>query len=316
MIFPYSCGESLPLYSVPWIIRQQRRCLPACAIASARKDIVSSVLRETYRAETNMRCRYAKAALLASSLLVASRTAKGATYDESVLTDLSGTPALPTTIALDPGSNLVIGSAGAGDFDLINFSIPAGGTLTSLTLSSYVNPFNGVSFIGLGAGAAWSAGLDFDVDPAKLMGWSHIAAEGSSGVGADLLIGMSTAPLTPGFARPLAAGEYTLLVQDTDNVVSYSLDLMLAAPSLAGDFNNDGKVDGLDLEQWQGDFGVDQGSDADSDLDTDGADFLIWQREFNSPSPVSAVPEPAALASAIVAAASASRFRGRRQTDC
>ncbi|WP_428306171.1 hypothetical protein [Lacipirellula sp.] len=213
------------------------------------------------------------------------------------------------------GSNLVAGSAGAGDFDLVHFSIPVGSGLTSLRLSSYVNPFNAVSFIGLGAGTSWTAGLDFDVDPAKLLGWSHIAAEGSSGVGADLLIGMSVAPFTPGFARPLAAGEYTLLIQDTDNVVSYSLEFMLQGPSLAGDFNKDGVVDGSDLERWKGDFGVNQESDADSDGDTDGADFLIWQRAFGSSAPVVAVPEPATLTVAFVAVVSAGRFRGRRRRN-
>ncbi|BBO32860.1 hypothetical protein [Lacipirellula parvula] len=260
-----------------------------------------------------MRRRLMIAPLLVSSLVLAPRTTMGANYDESVLTDLSGTPTLPTTIVLDSRSNLVVGSAGAGDFDLIHFSVPVGSSLTSLTLASYVNPFNAVSFVGLGAGTTWTAGLDFDVDPSKLLGWSHIAAEGSSGVGADLLIDMSVAPFTPGFARPLAAGDYTLLIQDTDNVVNYSLDLVLAGPSIAGDFNSDGKVDGLDLEQWRGDFGVNQDSDADNDGDTDGADFLIWQRAFGSSAPVSAVPEPAALTSAIIAAVSASRFRGRRR---
>jgi hypothetical protein len=255
------------------------------------------------------------APLLISSLLLAPQTTIGANYDETTLGDLSGTTALPTTVALGAGSNLVVGSAGAGDFDLIHFSVPAGSGLTSLTLSSYVNPFNAVSFIGLQAGASWTAGLDFDVDPTKLLGWSHIAAEGSSGVDADLLIGMSAAPFTPGFARPLAAGEYTLLIQDTDNVVSYSLDFILQAPSLAGDFNKDGVVDGDDLEQWKGDFGVNDESDADSDGDTDGADFLIWQRAFGSSAQVAPIPEPAALTLALVAAVSAGRFRGRRRNS-
>lgn len=237
-----------------------------------------------------MRCLRRLTSLLLLALLTS--PADAADYDESVLADLSGNPASPTTISLDLGSNVVRGSAGAGDFDLIHFSIPAGGALESLTLSSYVNPFNGVSFIGLGAGATWQAGLDFDVDPAKLMGWSHIAAAGSSGVGADLLVDMSVAPFTPGFARPLTPGEYVLLVQDTDNVVEYELTFNLASTALLGDFNGDQIVDGADLEKWKGDFGVNGESDADGDGDSDGADFLIWQRQFGVPA-ASVVPEPA-----------------------
>lgn len=221
-------------------------------------------------------------------------SAIGADYDESVLGDLSGTPASPTAIQLSVGANAVMGSAGAGDFDLIQFSIPAGSALQSLTLASYVNPFNAVSFVGLGAGTTWQAGLDFDVDPAKLLGWNHISATGSSGVGADLLIDMSVAPSTPGFVRPLASGDYTLLVQDTDNVVSYALTFNLSSTTAPGDFNGDQMVDGADLEQWKGDFGIDDGSDADGDGDSDGEDFLIWQRQFGVGTAASAIPEPAA----------------------
>ncbi|MBL9163025.1 MAG: hypothetical protein JNL18_09850 [Planctomycetaceae bacterium] len=249
--------------------------------------------------------------LLTLTWLLAGNWAVGANYDESVLSDLSGTPATPTTIQLDLGDNKVIGSAGAGDFDLIQFSIPSGRFLQALTLTSYVNPFNAASFVGLGAGITWPAGLDFDVDPAKLMGWNHIAATGSSGVGADLLVDMSVAPFTPGFQRPLAAGDYTLLVQDTDNIVSYHLTFSLGATAIAGDFNHDQIVDGADLQQWAGDFGVDGGSDADGDGRSDGHDFLVWQRQFGTGAAASPTPEPAfeSMLRWIVLAAAAMRRR-------
>jgi len=38
-------------------------------------------------------------------------------------------------------------------------------------------------------------------------------------------------------------------------------------------------------------------ADADGDLDTDGADFIVWQRQVGSTQPVAiGVPEPAAIA--------------------
>jgi hypothetical protein len=71
------------------------------------------------------------------------------------------------------------------------------------------------------------------------------------------------------------------------------------ASALAGDFNTDGEVDGADLVQWRGDFGINGESDADNDGDSDGADFLIWQRQLGG-SPVvgsgALAPEPASWA--------------------
>ena len=65
-----------------------------------------------------------------------------------------------------------------------------------------------------------------------------------------------------------------------------------------GDFNNDTYVDGDDLTQWEGDYGVNGDSDANGDGNSNGADFLIWQRQYTGPPPVTAssvVPEPASL---------------------
>jgi hypothetical protein len=75
-----------------------------------------------------------------------------------------------------------------------------------------------------------------------------------------------------------------------------NLEVTDIAGTLAGNFDNDTNVDGDDLTQWKGDFGVDNGSDADGDGDSDGADFLAWQRNFGASTTAIAAPEPAALA--------------------
>ncbi|MEM8946841.1 MAG: ThuA domain-containing protein [Planctomycetota bacterium] len=62
----------------------------------------------------------------------------------------------------------------------------------------------------------------------------------------------------------------------------------LGAPILA-DFDGDGFVDGDDLSQWRGDYGIDDDSDADSDGDSDGSDFLAWQRNY-APEPPFMLP--------------------------
>lgn len=71
----------------------------------------------------------------------------------------------------------------------------------------------------------------------------------------------------------------------------------LASPSLAADFNDDNVVNGADLTVWRGAFGTTSAGDADGDADSDGADFLTWQRQLGmsvSPAAPAAgvVPEP------------------------
>ncbi len=67
----------------------------------------------------------------------------------------------------------------------------------------------------------------------------------------------------------------------------------------SADFNASNYVDGEDLLQWQGDFGLNGSSDADADGDSDGADFLDWQRQNGNGVGVQRalqpVPEPSVL---------------------
>ena len=53
----------------------------------------------------------------------------------------------------------------------------------------------------------------------------------------------------------------------------------------SADFNRDGTVDKADLHQWVDALGVDASGDANADGVSDGADFLIWQQQFNPPVP-------------------------------
>lgn len=86
--------------------------------------------------------------------------------------------------------------------------------------------------------------------------------------------------------------------------------------SIPGDFTNNGVVDGADLTQWRGSFGVNGNSNADGDSDSDGNDFLIWQRNVGRTSAtaaVGAVPEPAAVWLALAAAAGIAQRQLLRQ---
>ena len=75
--------------------------------------------------------------------------------------------------------------------------------------------------------------------------------------------------------------------------------LTITTPTLPGDFDNDGDVDGEDLLVWQTGFGLASGAsaldgDADGDADVDGFDFLTWQLSYApaSTAVTAVIPEP------------------------
>jgi hypothetical protein len=88
----------------------------------------------------------------------------------------------------------------------------------------------------------------------------------------------------------------------------YELKLTVAGGVFAADFNNDHRVTSADLGVWRSSFGPSALGDADGDNDSDGADFLIWQRELGSGSAApaaAAVPEAASIYLALAGLAAA-----------
>jgi hypothetical protein len=86
-----------------------------------------------------------------------------------------------------------------------------------------------------------------------------------------------------------------------------ALDALFDPALYAADFDDNGRVNGLDLATWQSGYGMAGGAaredgDANGDGAIDGADFLLWQRglgAMNAPLPPAngagaPVPEPAA----------------------
>ncbi|QEG33933.1 hypothetical protein [Bythopirellula goksoeyrii] len=89
---------------------------------------------------------------------------------------------------------------------------------------------------------------------------------------------------------------------------------------LAADFNESGMVDGEDLPFWQGAYGLNADGDADDDNDSDGADFLVWQRQYGTfplAANSTAVPEPATVFIALTSLISVCGLRRRilKQTE-
>jgi hypothetical protein len=84
---------------------------------------------------------------------------------------------------------------------------------------------------------------------------------------------------------------------------------LVASDPLPADFNQDGAVDGVDLQTWRTGYNSAQpvtaeDGDANGDLVVDGADFLAWQQQVSSGSATvvaAAIPEPTSLLLTIVA---------------
>ncbi|MCA9236939.1 MAG: hypothetical protein KDA44_15790 [Planctomycetales bacterium] len=88
---------------------------------------------------------------------------------------------------------------------------------------------------------------------------------------------------------------------------------------LAGDFDEDGDVDGADLARWESGFGLGAGAahaqgDANGDGAVAGDDFLIWQRQYGMAvvvPPVTGVPEAGTILLAMIAAVLIALLHGR-----
>ncbi len=108
--------------------------------------------------------------------------------------------------------------------------------------------------------------------------FDKIEVEGNVTLGGTLTIQLNPDVVVPGVSPPPDPSYFPPVLGDTWDIIS-----TVASPSPA-DFDGSTVVDGLDLAQWQGDYGANGNSDADGDGDSDGADFLAWQRSFGATS--------------------------------
>jgi hypothetical protein len=237
-------------------------------------------------------------AVLAAAICAVANSVRAAAYNEFVSGDLSLNTSAPTTLNLDLGSNLLTAQSSSTDGDLLQLIVPAGATLNSITIEFHDGDL--AVFAGLQSGSTWTAGTGFEIDPELLLGWvdfpTDLSHPGHSGE--DILDDIAFAPTPPRFTPPLASGAYTMLFQSQSTAVNYALSFNVgAAGGLPGDFDNNGSVNGADLDVWQNAMLGIGAADADADGDTDGSDFLAWQR-FQGQSSVAAaasIPEPAAV---------------------
>jgi hypothetical protein len=86
---------------------------------------------------------------------------------------------------------------------------------------------------------------------------------------------------------------------DTDGADFLAWQRHYAPYTLTADFDLNAEANEKDLGIWHASYGANLGGDADADGDTDGADFLAWQREYTAPleplqstAHVAIIPEP------------------------
>jgi hypothetical protein len=136
-------------------------------------------------------------------------TAAAVIWNESVDGPLSTNAASPTPLSVGVGSNSIIATIGGTNRDYFSFTLAPGQSLESFLLASYASS-DPVSWIGLQAGASWTAGDNVGL----MIAQQHF---GTADVGTNLL------GITP--AAPLAAGTYTVRAQQLGAITSYQLDL-------------------------------------------------------------------------------------------
>ena len=172
-------------------------------------------------------------ALMGAAIVLCTGTALASGYDESVNGDLANTAAAEGSLTLSYdslhgalGSNPISGTfgvqSGVNDRDFLKFIVPDGYQLSALIIGANTVTGGEFSFIALAAGSG--TGLP-SFDPSMLLGYSHFR---SSDVDEDVLPAMSIAGGTQQFTVPLAAGTYTLWLQETSTgVFGYQANLML-----------------------------------------------------------------------------------------
>jgi hypothetical protein len=89
------------------------------------------------------------------------------------------------------------------------------------------------------------------------------------------------------------------LVPDGQGGSSVQLSNIFSNPTLAGDANNDGQVNGADYAFWAANYGANNATwlqgDFNNDGQVNGADYAIWAANYGTGSGTSATPEPISM---------------------
>jgi hypothetical protein len=219
--------------------------------------------------------------------------------------------------------------ADGGNMAVLDGADPTG-DIVHLTQSS-LGAYPGDTLFGEGGSLVFSDVSNFGVNPGITL---------NLGTGADTIYAqpMPTARYTINAGDPVSLPGDQLVLQlelaaaldpvisnpsaPTGNVTSSNLQTLnwtgIDGPvtvQIPGDFDGDGLVGAADLDILFANMGISAAGDADGDGDTDGADYLVWQRRQGQVAelPALAAVEPA-VAAALAAEAPANRRDATRST--
>jgi hypothetical protein len=206
------------------------------------------------------------------------------------------------------GSFTELRTLAAGQVNQFSFSGNASwsGGFYSVNIDNLVSePVGGdvdfFTFSGLPAGENFVAEtFDPSSNVNTLMYWYNslgvvLDTDDNSGVGAFSLIeGVVPANGSLTFAVT-GFGDFVAGMPGGEHTQNGTYQMRVGFPNLLdADFNASRSVTSADLSIWKANYGQTIAADADSDYDTDGRDFLIWQRQVGRTSAVAAataVPE-------------------------
>ncbi len=167
------------------------------------------------------------------------------------------------------------------DIDFFSFTT-SGPSLLDVVLSPMGPTYN--------QGTQGGAQSSIDTMAISNLALTVFASDGVTVLGSSNSTGAGFGEMLTEISLP-AAGDYFVRITGDDEIVQfYQLDVTVESP--------------LDLDLWEASFGLNSGGDFDSDGDTDGSDFLLWQRQLQGGGAFAssqAVPEPSTLLLALLA---------------
>ncbi len=160
----------------------------------------------------------ARIALLVAGMSLACLGQSQVIWDEGIHGDISNDRFAPSSVNLDWGDNLVIGSMGGSDKEYFHIRLAPGMSLLAIFVENYVST-DTHSFIGLQEGTTFTED-PLTANPENLLGWT---LWGTGDEGQDLLSRMASQSGTIGFIPPLGGSDYTFWIQQTGDPTEYTL---------------------------------------------------------------------------------------------
>jgi hypothetical protein len=202
-----------------------------------------------------------KPVLLTALIAVVSPAVAGAQtvlWNEASNGDLSNNQAAPNAFTLPFGASTITGTVTGGGVDpqdWVALTVPPGGALTSLVLSSYSST-DVQGFTGFQTGSSFVGSVN---TPSNYTGYTHYGTGANNGSGPVNLVGQNLLPIMAdptqdpgaiGFAPPLGPGTYTFLIQQLGAATNYQFTYTVSAVPEPGSLLLSGMAGLAAISRW------------------------------------------------------------------